>query len=173
MDCTSSLISMGIKIMKLSDLESFFIEELEAYMSEWTYVKSQRQFKKTVKGNTWYFHISCIKHMFDFDVVGDVAIEFKSKKERICIVGAELGNISGVGQKRFSVASKPQAKVSALEIYKYFEEYGCKFCQKYSEPYNVINTLKSGGKEALLISPFVSNHKEQILSLTNHLKISM
>ncbi|WP_428666995.1 hypothetical protein [Photobacterium swingsii] len=159
--------------MKLSDLESLFIEELEAYMSEWTYVKSQRKFKKIVKGNTWYFHINCIKHVSDFDVVGDVAIEFKAKKERICIVGAELGNISGVGQKRFSVASESQAKESALEIYKYFEEHGCKFCRKYSEPHNVINTLKNGGKEALLISPFVSNHKEQIISLTNHIKISM
>lgn len=164
---------MGIKIMKLSELESFFLEELEAYLPQWTYVKSKRQFKRIEKENIWYFHISCIKHVSDFDVVGDVAIEFKSKKERICIVGAELGNISGVGQKRFSVASKSQAKESALEIYRYFEKYGYKFCQVYSEPHNIIDTLKNGGKEALLLSPFVSNHEEQIFSLTKHFQISM
>ncbi|MBB1390076.1 hypothetical protein H5185_11695 [Shewanella sp. SG44-6] len=96
-----------------------------------------------------------------------------SDKLRLCIVGAELGNIEGVGQKRFTVGNMQQAVESADAIYNYFSAVGIPFLKRYSDPNEVINTLRVGGKEAMLISPIVSLHKQQIDSLAQYFDASM
>ena len=128
---------------------------------------------KTIDEIVWHFHISCINHPDDFDCTGDVAVEFKANKVQLCIVGAELGNIKGVGQKRFTVGNKQQASETATAIYNYFNTVGLPFLEKYSVPNEVINILSVGDKEALLISPIASLHKQQIDSLVEHYGASM
>jgi len=154
--------------MKVSELQSVFLDELQHLMDGWKYIKSDRHFKK-IQGNlVWLFHISCINHENEFDAVGDVAIEYKSGKKRLCIIGAELGNIEGVGQKRFPVCNEKQANRSAEEIYSYFQTIGMPFFLKYSNPSETIETLKNGGTEAILISPLINQHNEQIGALRNY-----
>ncbi len=159
--------------MKISELQSELIDRLKELLSDWKYVKSERAFKKSIGENIWHFHIGCINHADDFDCTGDVAVEFKSKKVQLCIVGAELGNIEGIGQKRFSVGNEQQAIESAKAIYNYFRMVGIPFLEKYSAPKEVIDTLTAGGKEAMLISPITSLHKQQIDSLVQHYGASM
>lgn len=91
--------------MKVSELQEKFIDELKKLLPEWTFVKCNRHFKLKRENVVWLFHISCINHESDFDAVGNVAVEFLSGKERVCIIGAELGNINGSGQARFPVSS--------------------------------------------------------------------
>jgi len=151
--------------MKISELQAIFLSQLEKHLEDWKFIKGQREFKK-VNGNiTWYFHISCINHVGDFDGVGDVAIEFKKGKERICIIGAELGNIEGQGQKRFKVSNRKDAKSSAASICELFLRVGLPFLQKYSDPYRVISTLENGGEEAMLISPFADLRPGKLQSM--------
>ena len=151
--------------MKVSELQTVFLDALHHLMDDWKYIKSERHFKK-VQGNlVWQFHVSCINHENDFDAVGDIAIEYKSGKKRLCIIGAELGNIEGVGQKRFPVGNEKQANRSAKEIYSYFQKIGVPFFLKYSNPCETIKALKNDSKEAMLISPFINQHKEQISAL--------
>ncbi len=154
--------------MKISELQSKLIDRMKEHLSEWKFVKGDRTFKKMIDGNVWHFHISCINHSADFDCTGDVAVEFKSEKVRICIVGAELGNIEGVVQKRFSVSNEQQVIESADALYNYFCAVGIPFLHRYNLPSVVVDTLISGGKEALLISPVVSLHKQQIDGLVEH-----
>ena len=154
--------------MKVSDLQNILIEELELALSDWKFVKSRRYFKKTEKGLVWYLHLGCINHMEDFDAVGNVAVEFKAGKERVCIVGAELGNIRGTGQHRFPVSSGEEAKASAIELYRCFNEHGLPFLRKYSDPATVLSSLTHGGKEAMLISPITGQHQDQINRLRRH-----
>jgi hypothetical protein len=159
--------------MKVSELQNIFIEELKGYLPEWKFIKSQRHFKKSKEDAVWFFHIGCINHSDDFDAVGNVAVEFKAGIERICIVGAELGNIEGTGQNRFPVSSCAEAKSSAAGLYQYFEVHGLSFLRKYSNTVEVVNTLKQGDKEAMLISPFLNQHQDQINRLCSHYDISM
>ncbi len=159
--------------MKISELQNILIKEIHGLLPNWKFVKSARHFKKIDKQIGWFLHISCINHVVDFDAVADVAIEFKSGKERLCIIGAELGNIEGVGQKRFSVANPEQAKISAIQMYKYFERIGLSFLQKYSDPKTVVATLRDGHEEALLISPSSSSSEEIIFKLSQHYNIGM
>jgi hypothetical protein len=159
--------------MRVSELQSEFIDRLKELLSDWKYVKGERTFKKSIGENVWHFHIACVNHTGDFDCTGDVAIEFVSDKLRLCIVGAELGNIEGVGQKRFTVGNMQQAVESADAIYNYFSAVGIPFLKRYSDPNEVINTLRVGGKEAMLISPIVSLHKQQIDCLAQYFDASM
>lgn len=159
--------------MKISELQNIFIDELKTFLPDWKFVKSHRHFKKTEKDTVWSFHISCINHTEDFDAVGDVAVEFKAGKERICIVGAELGNIEGIGQNRFPVSNSAEAKLSAVRLHEHFKEHGLPFLRRYSNPVEVVSTLKNSDKEAMLISPFINQHQEQINRLSSHYGISM
>ncbi|PKH29146.1 hypothetical protein CXF88_19705 [Shewanella sp. ALD9] len=84
-----------------------------------------------------------------------------------------MGNIEGTGQCRFSVSKKQSAKSSAFELYEYFNERGLPFLRKYSDPTEVVGTLRNGGKEAMLISPFLNQHQDQINRLSSHYGISM
>lgn len=159
--------------MKVSDLQNIFIDELKVLLPGWEFIKSHRHFKKSEEGAVWFFHIGCINHSEGFDAVGNVAVEFKSGKERICIVGAELGNIEGIGQNRFPVSTTEEAKSSAAGLHQHFERHGLPFLRKYSNPVSVVTTLKQGGKEAMLISPFLNQHQDQINQLTRYYGISM
>ncbi|MFH1128883.1 MAG: hypothetical protein V1699_05700 [Candidatus Omnitrophota bacterium] len=159
--------------MKNSELQNIFLEELQKQLGDWKFVKNERHFKKADGQMIWIFHISCINHTNDFDSIGDVAVEYKKGKERLCIIGAELGNIEGVGQKRFPVGDARQASSSAIALYNYFQLIGLPFLQRFSNPNEVVSTLKKGGKEAILISPLLNQHQEQINALSQHYGISI
>ena len=163
----------ALHAMKVSDLQSRFINELQTLLPEWEYVKSQRHFKKIDNDKHYYFHISCINHVNDFDAVGDISIEFKDGKNRICIIGAELGNIEGIGQNRFPVSNDVEARASAINLHQCFEKCGLEFIQKYSDPVLVVDTLKRGGMDAQLISPFLEQHDDQIIRMSRHYGINM
>jgi hypothetical protein len=47
------------------------------------------------------------------------------------------------------------------------------FLRKYSDPATVLNTLSNGGTEALLISPFLNQHQNQIDRLRTQYGIGM
>ena len=159
--------------MKISELQAKFIDELKLLLPEWRFIQSERHFKKQEGSVTWYFHITCINRTDDFDAVGDVSVEFKTNKERVCIVGAELGNIEGIGQNRFPVTSGEEAIYSAGQLYKCFTEHGLPFLIKYSDPVKVASTLKVGAKEAMLISPIINQHQDQIRKLGENCAKSM
>ncbi len=151
--------------MKLSELQELFIGELQSLLSEWKYVKRERHFKLKHNDVVCFLHISCINHNSDFDAVGNVAVEYLSGKERVCIVGAELGNIDGSGQTRFSVSTSNEAISSAQGLYDFFVKVGQPFLHRFSNPKEVVTVLKNGGREAMLISPLLTQHQKQIESL--------
>ncbi|EHK9083450.1 hypothetical protein KCU26_000001 [Vibrio parahaemolyticus] len=156
--------------MKVSELQEVFLIELGSLLSEWKYVKSQRTFKLKFGNCNWYLHISCINHVSDFDATADVAVEFLDKRKKLIIVGAELGNIEGVGQRRFPVASYDDAVGSARRLKLYFEAVGLPFLNLYSDPKVVLLSLKKGGKEAMLISPLLTLHDQQIEILSQYIE---
>lgn len=121
----------------------------------------------------WSLHISCINHDSDFDAVGNVAVEYLSGKQRVCIIGAELGNIEGRGQIRFPVSSSGEAIASAKQLYNFFVQTGLPFLNKFSDPNLVVSVLRAGGKNAMLISPFTNQHEEQINRLCQMYSVDM
>ncbi|MEQ6289220.1 hypothetical protein ACFPAG_01135 [Vogesella sp. GCM10023246] len=151
--------------MKVSELHAAFLKELAPLLPGWTFVASQRGFKRVDGQANWLFHLAFVNHECDFDVVGNVAVEFIVAKKRVAIVGAQLGNIVGVGQTRHSVRSLATAAESAKSLVAEFNGVGIPFLQRYSNPSITVTALQRGGSEALLISPFEQNHTQQIMAL--------
>jgi hypothetical protein len=151
--------------MKVSELQSAFLNNVKLLLPDWRFVASSRHFTRSEGTAILFFHISCINHPSDFDAVGNVAVEFVSQKKRVAIVGASLGNISGTGQSRHSVASLRDSVQSAASLVEEFNRIGIPFLERYSNPANVLTTMQSGGSEALLISPIASTHASQIDAL--------
>lgn len=122
------------KNMKFSELQEVFLRELGTHFPEWKYVKSQRHFKLKSGDYNWYLHISCVTRTSDFDAVADVAMEIPENRTKVVEIGAELGNIEGVGQRRFSVTSCESAIESARTLKLCFDSIGQPFLRLYSDP---------------------------------------
>ena len=151
--------------MKLAPLHSRFIEELSKDLNDWKFIAGNRQFRKKRPDQNFFVHVAFINHLNDFDATIDVAVEFVAGKERVCIVGAELGNIEGVGQVRHTVSSEQSAVSAAREAIAHLKKVGFPFFERYGNPHNVTAALKAGGEVARLISPLTQSHSQQITAL--------
>ncbi|MGR2806270.1 hypothetical protein [Vibrio harveyi] len=156
--------------MKVSELQEVFLTELGSLLPEWKYVNSPRTFKLKSGNFNWHLHISCINRASGFDATADVAVEFLDKKKKLIIVGAELGNIEGAGQRRFPVISYDDAVGSARRLKLCFEAVGLPFLNLYSDPKVVLLSLKKGGKDAMSISPLPNLHDQQIEILSQYIE---
>jgi hypothetical protein len=144
--------------MTLALLHEALIAGLASHMRGWGFVKSTRSFRRRDGDRQWSLHLAFINHVNDFDVVADVAVEHLLNKQRICIVGAELGNIIGTGQRRWSVGDLPHAQAAADGVHQLFITAGVPFLQRFSELSQILNTLRADQKTARLICPFVKDH---------------
>jgi hypothetical protein len=132
--------------MRIVELHKAFISAMHTELPDWRFVASRRHFKKSFPNGLWYAHFSFINHA----------------RKRACIVGANLGNIEGVGQVRYSVNSPESAVLAASEARDHIDRIGLPFLQKYSDPAEVLRCLRAGGPEARLISPIMQIHEQQI-----------
>ena len=151
--------------MKVSELHAAFLSELAPLLPGWKFVASQRHFKRTEGAVNWLLHLGFVNHEADFDAIGNVAVEFLAGRKRVAIVGAQLGNIAGLGQTRHSVSSEATAAAAARSLVSEFQLVGLPFLERYSVPSTVAAVLEAGGPEAQLISPYQDNHAAQIAAL--------
>jgi len=151
--------------MKVSELHAAFLQDLGVLLPGWKFVASQRHFKHGVGAVNWLLHLAFVNHEHDFDAIGDVAVEFLAGRKRVAIIGAQLGNIAGVGQTRHSVSSPEGAADAARSLLAEFNQVGLRFLERYSVPAVTAAVLRAGGPEARLISPFERNHASLISAL--------
>ena len=155
--------------MKVAELHSMLIDALKSRLDGWNFIASQRHFEKRVDGKRWFLHLSFVNHQADFDAVANVAVEYVRNWKRVCIFGASLGNIEGIGQKRFGVSNPTDVPAAADGIVEQFRRVGLPFLERFSRPQEVLSVLKAGGGEALLISPFREKHVTEIQSMERYM----
>ncbi len=114
-------------------------------------------------------HLAFVRHPpDDFDVVLNVAIRVDAVQEAIldknnplikesdrkhsATVGCELGNLKGIGQQRWTVASESDIRPVSEAIFAECESVMFPFIEKYSDLRVLLEVLKSGSNEARLIS---------------------
>jgi hypothetical protein len=152
--------------MPVAHLHPLLIHALIPRMSGWKFVARHRHFlKRKTDGTLWFMHLSFINHEQDFDIVVDVAVEFARGRKSVCVVGAQLGNIAGIGQTRFEVTGIGDIPSAVEGILREFETVGVPFLDRFSRPTEVLSVLKQGGREAGLISPISARHAQQIQAL--------
>ena len=151
--------------MGLKPLHDRFLGAMKPRLPGWRFVATHRHFRRSRPGVNLYLHVGFINHQADFDATIDVAVEFVRGKDRVGIVGAELGNIEGVGQVRHSVSCEADAEASAQAAVAHFNEFGVPFLERYSNLVAVIGALESGGSEARLICPLEHTRPQLVNAL--------
>jgi hypothetical protein len=151
--------------MKVSELHAALLRELTPLLPGWKFIASQRHFQHNEGAVNWLLHLAFVNHEADFDAIGDVAVEFLAGRKRVAIVGAQLGNIAGVGQTRHAVSSAAAAAEAARSLVLEFQQVGLPFLQRYSDPATTAAVLQTDGPESRLISPLQENHATQIAAL--------
>src|SRR5882672_9807293 len=129
--------------MKVAELHSMLVDALKPRLDGWNFVDSHRHFKKQIDDKRWFLHLAFINHQTDFDAVADVAVEYVRNRQRVCIVGASLANIEGIGQKRFRVSRPTDISAAADSIVEQFRRVGIPFLERFSQPQEVISVLKT------------------------------
>lgn len=131
------------------------------------------------------FHLAFIEHPSDFDVVGDVAVRFDAVENLInqfhprlsnrlklqtYTVGAELGNIAGEGQKRWTVASTDDVLPVADDIVGYFQKVGLPYLETMSSMRNAYRALTLPGSAGWMHSPIHAARAKRIVALAKLLE---
>ena len=126
------------------------------------------------------FHLSFIRHTHDFDVVADVAIRIddledlvnvddpmlsKKEKKQTCSLGAELGNISGQGRQRWTLASSDDVVPVADGIMASFNSIGLPYLDQASTMEGAYRLLTSPGRGAWLHSPIHASRAKRVIGL--------
>ena len=152
--------------MPVAHLHRLLLDALIPRMTGWKFVSRERHFvKRHAEGVLWIMHLAFINHADDFDAVVDVAIDFVQGNESVCVVGAQLGNIAGIGQTRFKAGGPQDIPDVVQGILDEFQTVGIPFLDKYSDAAKVLSVLKQGGREASLISPLNALHAQKIAAL--------
>jgi hypothetical protein len=156
--------------MKIKELEKALLGSVAERVGAFGFdkkVKGQSFYKQTSFGRL-AFHLSFIKHEADFDVTANVAVRFdeledlinednellsEAMKKNTFSLGAELGNISGVGQKRWTVASPADVESVSRSIMDAFARIGVPYLEKYSNMETALDALSGDDQAAWLHSP--------------------
>jgi hypothetical protein len=153
---------------KLKGLGDLLLHELGLAMLPlgFTTRRSSRSFvQKRSYGNA-SLHLAFIYHQpFDLDVVADANIRIDGVEHAIersrtenrgrdaATIGAELGNIAGTGQIRWTIASESDVPVATTGIVSAFKSIGLPFIEKYSDLDRLFEVLVDDKDEACLIMP--------------------
>jgi hypothetical protein len=152
--------------MAVAALHQALTDDLAARLPAWRLVKSRRSFECRRANVTWHLHLAFVNHRDDdFDVVADVAVEHKRGRERVCIVGAELGNIRGTGQCRWAVASVDDVPIATRGILDVLSSTGLPFLERYSSLPEILRVMRSSPNDARLLMPLVADPVSEAASI--------
>lgn len=141
---------------------------------------AEQSFLRRIPGGRASLHLAFIKHPKDFDVVADVAVRFdqledlvnatnsllsKREKGQTYSLGAEIGNLSGDGQRRWSVASLADVETVADQVVTSFKEVGLPYLERASTLEGALQLLTSPGRDAWLHSPIHASRLKRVVGL--------
>ncbi|MFY9620103.1 MAG: hypothetical protein WAQ99_09850 [Pyrinomonadaceae bacterium] len=155
----------------IKDLEDSLFDSVAGKIERYGFDKRAKAYyafyKKTPSGRL-AFALAFIRHSADVDVTVNVAIRFDEledlvnehedhlkdkQKQNTFSLGAELGNISGVGQKRWTLASLDDVEGVADSIMNAFASIGIPYLEEYSDMETALAALSGDDKAAWLHSP--------------------
>jgi hypothetical protein len=134
-------------------------------------LRSGREFMRQFPGGRTSFGLHFIKHENDVDITAHIAIRFDDVEELVnagdqllsnaekrdtYTLGAELGNISGVGQKRWTIVSEEDLGAVADDIVRMFVDVAVPYADEFEDRQRTLQVLSGDGPESWLHNPFHS-----------------
>ncbi len=123
-------------------------------------VKSRQAFILKEPDRSSVFHISVINHSADFDVTADVAVRFHAVEG--VVVGAELGNLQGSGQKRWTIRQPGDIPEAVAEIQEWFAAVAQPFFGRFADLNAIRSMLEENGPQARLVCPLEGARKKML-----------
>lgn len=127
-------------------------------------------------------HLAFVRHPpTDFDVIVNAAIRIDAvqdyiqgndslisatERKRSATIGCELGNLKGVGQKRWTISSEEDVCPVASEIVSECERNLLPFIERYSDFDTLLKVLAMDAKEARLLSPIDDKRHKTVIALS-------
>jgi hypothetical protein len=168
----------------LLSLEKALLSEVGSFLHRYGFdSKPVGQSFRLAKPYGWAsIHLAFVRHPpTDVDVIVNVAIRIDAVQDAIqesdklitdmdrknsATVGAELGNLKGAGQQRWTIASAEAIHPVALEILTECEATLLPFIERYSDMDVLLETLTTDAKTASTISPFENKRRKTVLALS-------
>jgi len=137
--------------------------------------KREQSFRREVAGCRQSLHLSFIPHRDDFDVTADVAVRHHAledilnqdrasltdaAKKDTCTVGAELGNIAGTGQHRWTVVTVRDVGPVVVGLEDLFLRVGLPWLDRFSSVKEIQRVLRDDRREAALICPIAQSREK-------------
>src|SRR5207247_2229217 len=127
--------------MRTSHLTDALLTELDASMKPRGFVRRQRtqSFRRDEGSHCSWFHVSFIRHDDDVDVTADVSIshyaieetlnhnrhDLSAREKRLTsTIGVELGNLLGIGNKRWTLTQVADVPGVSADILDWFGRIG-------------------------------------------------
>ena len=153
--------------MRLKQLQQSILERLAEMLAPTGFRKIASSFWKESGPARLVLHLSFIGHAADVDVTADVAVRHHQVEEvlnaerqltiheerQTATVGAELGNLAGLGQHRWTVAARTDVDPVCSDIRDWFQRIGDPFLRRFSSAEETLRVLETDGEEAGLICP--------------------
>jgi hypothetical protein len=169
-------------MIQMKELQDAFLSAVAQRVIEigFIYRAAEQAFLRSIPGGRACLHLALIKHRTDFDAVADVAVRFdqledlinasnsllsKREKGQTYSLGAEIGNISGDGQRRWSVASLADVETVADQVVTSFKEVGLPYLDRASTLEGALRLLTSPGRDAWLHSPIHASRLKRVVGL--------
>lgn len=166
----------------MKELQSELLEAVGQRIAEYgfKYKASEQAYLRAIPDGRSCLHLAFIRHQHDFDVVADVAVRFdqledlvnssntllsKKEKGQTYSLGAELGNISGEGQKRWSLASSSEVERVADQLVECFKAIGLPYLDRASNLEAGYQLLTSPGRDAWLHNPIHTARSKRVVGL--------
>ena len=127
-------------MVSLATLRSELLEAVKLHVEQrgFRYRKTWRDYVRKFPDRQLALRLAFINHQDDFDVTADVAVRHSSvedlvnetntllskrEKSATFTVGAEFGNIQGIGQQRWTVANDADVPEVAGSIFQHFLDH--------------------------------------------------
>jgi len=152
----------------LKELRKELLQEIDKRLRPKGFRKRERSFRKEFGDCRWSFHVAFINHSDSFDVTADAAVRHhavenelnadkpyltETEKKHTYTIGAELGNIVGTGQHRWTVCGGDDIASVVQDIMLCFDKVGLPFLERFSSLEEVHSVLARDDSEAKLICP--------------------
>jgi hypothetical protein len=153
----------------MKELRDKLLDEIALRLKPEGFRKSEQTFARDFNGGRWFFHVAFIPHKADFDTTADVSVRHDAveralhagnsltserEKKKTATIGAELGNLRGTGQHRWTVRGERDVVPVVKSMLEILSEVGYPFLQRFSSLGETRRVLSEDSAFSRLICPF-------------------
>ena len=157
-----------VMMIALKELRAHLYTAVGAAVAEFGFKTEKMVFRRPIEGGSQTLPLAYIRHATDFDVTANIAVRFDdvqdlrldgnktikpSEARHLMSFGAELGNIQGSGQKRWTIRESADIPEVVPQIITTFKEIGLPYLDKFSDRRTALEVVAKDGPTAWLLMP--------------------